>query len=106
METQKEEKESEIKLLIGKSINQLWQEDLDEFLAQWEKFELDMTEQESTRPNQVPGKGHKKSKALNLKKPKKKSANDSDISMDDDDDNDFMPTKKKASKQITVMLTI
>jgi hypothetical protein len=99
---EKEEKETEIKILIGKSINQLWQEDLDEFLAQWDKFESDMADQESTRPDQVPGKGGKKSKALNLKKPKKKSLEDFDVSMDEDDD-DFMPKTKKITKPAAVI---
>ena len=101
---EKEEKETEIKILIGKTINQLWQEDLDGFMAQWEKFEMDMAEQESTRPNQIPGKGGKKSKALTLKKPKKKSLDVSDVSMEEDDqDDDFMPTKKKATKPAVVI---
>jgi DNA topoisomerase-2 len=102
---EKQEKESEIKILIGKSIELLWKEDLNCFLEEWDKFETDMAVQDSTRPGQA-GKGAKKGKALNLKKPKKNSLDDSDVSMNDEDDDDFMPAKKKTNKHSVSLLNL
>lgn len=90
---EKAAKEEEIKILIGQTIYQLWQADLDNFLVQWENFEAMQAELESSVPADKAGK--KKGGAAAAKKKKIVNLSDSDMSMDDLSEEDFSPVKKK-----------
>lgn len=83
---QKGEKEEELNVLLGKSAKDLWNEDLDEFVVQWEKF---LEEDEREREKLVAG-GAKK-----IAKKRRKVKNE-------DDDEDFgAPKKRKAPAKST-----
>ena len=90
---EKAAKEEEIKILIGQTIYQLWQADLDNFLVQWENFETMQAELESSMPTDKAGK--KKGGAAAAKKKKIVNLSDSDMSMHDVSEDDFSPVKKK-----------
>lgn len=80
---QKGEKEEELNTLLRKSAKDLWNEDLDEFLASWQKF---LQDDEAERSQLVAG-GSNRTKAKRRRKVK------------DEDDEDFGAPKKKARPQ-------
>ncbi|KAJ3252865.1 DNA topoisomerase 2 [Boothiomyces macroporosus] len=93
---EQEQKEQEIKILLGQTPLDLWRIDLDAFVAQWKSFESDMEIMESQRPNNSTQAGGRKKtvkKGVNQMLKKK-------IDVSDEDDDDFEPVKKKAVKKV------
>ncbi|KAG0227897.1 DNA topoisomerase 2 [Actinomortierella wolfii] len=88
LKKEREAKHQELKILIGKSAYDLWNEDLDEFLAAWEAvLEADAVEEANMgKGNKTKGKG--KAMPIARKKATKKGS-------DDEDDGDFTLSKPK-----------
>ncbi|ODV78226.1 DNA topoisomerase II [Suhomyces tanzawaensis NRRL Y-17324] len=82
---QKDEKEEELNILLRKSAKDLWNEDLDDFLVEWERF-LERDYQD--RANLASGPGSK-TKGKLKRAPKRKEIKK------EDDDEEYGPTKKK-----------
>ncbi|KAJ3321673.1 DNA topoisomerase 2 [Boothiomyces sp. JEL0866] len=93
---EQEQKEYEIKVLLGQTPLDLWRNDLDAFVEQWKSFECDMEIMESQRPNNSTQAGGRKKavkKGVNQMLKKK-------IDISDEDDDDFEPVKKKVVKKV------
>eukprot|EP00842_Homolaphlyctis_polyrhiza_P006668 jgi/Hompol1/7001/HPOL_005154-RA len=103
------DKEQEIKILVDRTIDDLWRTDLDAFLAHWDKYESDLEKADSQRPDNaitaMSGKGKKNAagsrKAVNAiaKKAKQvRAGGDSDDDMGSDDDFEIKPKAKGRPK--------
>jgi DNA topoisomerase-2 len=91
---EKQQKEAEIQVLLKLSALDLWKNDLEAFLKEWEHFTDEMNLAESQRPNNATsayGKKKSSKKTVDSMFKKKKIANGSDIESDDA----FEPEKKK-----------
>ncbi|KAG0249676.1 DNA topoisomerase 2 [Actinomortierella ambigua] len=97
LKKEREGKHEELKILIGKSAYDLWNEDLDEFLAAWEGvLEADAVEEANM------GKGNKKGvkgKGRALPVARKKAIK---RGSDDEDDGDFSLTKPKKATALKI----
>lgn len=80
---QRDEKESELNILLGKSAKDLWNEDLEVFVTAWEKF---LDEDEKERNSLIAGKGTKATKR------RRKAVKD--------EDEDYGAPKKKTKKAV------
>ncbi|KAH6572181.1 hypothetical protein BASA60_006741 [Batrachochytrium salamandrivorans] len=117
------QREEEIKVLIGRTIYDLWRSDLDGFLAQWDLHESALETLESYRPdNGATAMGGltkkplsassssaaaKKAMAAIARKAKKVAVSQRDGEediFDDMDDDDFVPTKKEATQAASINL--
>ncbi|TPX68586.1 hypothetical protein SpCBS45565_g03046 [Spizellomyces sp. 'palustris'] len=109
---QRNQKEEEVVILTGQSINQLWRTDLDAFLAQWDHFERMMEENDSQKPaNGTTALGATKtapkkngvSIIAKTKEAAKKVIDQKafDVSDDVDDDGDFTPKEKVSQHRAT-----
>ncbi|KAJ3273863.1 DNA topoisomerase 2 [Terramyces sp. JEL0728] len=100
---EQQQKEHEIKILLGQTPLDLWRIDLHAFVAQWkvnrfnfQSFETDMEAAEAQRPNNNTQAGGRKKaikKGVNQMLKKK-------MDLSDEDDVDFEPVKKKAVKKV------
>ncbi|KAF9977382.1 DNA topoisomerase 2 [Actinomortierella ambigua] len=90
LKKEREGKNQELKILIGKSAYDLWNEDLDEFLAAWEGvLEADAAEEADMGKGSKKGaKGKSRALPIARKKAVKKGS-------DDEDDGDFSLAKPK-----------
>lgn len=84
------EKEEEITILTGKTVQVLWKEDLEALREEW----ATQLEEEAAREKKIKSKGRRASAKLGIggKPGKKRKANDSDS------DDDFAPKKPKTTK--------
>ncbi|KAJ8331328.1 DNA topoisomerase 2 [Batrachochytrium dendrobatidis] len=104
LQKEMQDREDEIKALIGKTIHDLWRFDLDAFLAQWDLYESGLNQLESYRPDNSTSAmdglhkknggtaAAKKAMAAISRKAKKVANNKRDS--DDDFDDDFKPIDK------------
>lgn len=84
---QKDEKEHELNVLLGKSAKDLWNEDLENFMIGWEKFLIEDARENETM---IPTKSSKHKGTKSKPKPKPKRVNE--------DDNDLGESPKKRAK--------
>ncbi|CAO1613505.1 unnamed protein product [Sympodiomycopsis kandeliae] len=101
---QRDEKEAELKILLGRTPQNLWEQDLHDFMEQWEA----LLAEDERRLNDVGSKVKKGGKAGAAKKTSAKAGaaarkvlkgSDDEMDFDEDSEDDYKPTaaKKKAS---------
>lgn len=105
LQEERAETEATLSTLLAKSPEQLWREDLEEFMTALTLQEEAEAEAEKMAPKK--GKGGR-GKAAKAKASRKKvysgdsdEDDDDDFIDDDDEEDDWMPTKPKASKKTT-----
>lgn len=90
MNKERDGKQLELDALLRMTVKDLWRKDLNEFLEEWDRFEVEINEAEDAAllqmRDRMGGKGSK------LKKGKGKKKNDSSDNSDSDSD-DFLPLK-------------
>ncbi|ODV85564.1 hypothetical protein CANARDRAFT_198612 [[Candida] arabinofermentans NRRL YB-2248] len=91
---QKDEKETELNILLGKSAKDLWNEDLDAFLIAWDDF---LRDDEESRRSAVPDANGKKKRAP-VRKPKLPLKSNKITMLDDDAVAPKEETSKKAAE--------
>ncbi|KAJ2993089.1 DNA topoisomerase 2 [Globomyces sp. JEL0801] len=92
---EKEQKEEQIKLLLGQTPIDLWRTDLDSFLAQWDAFETEMKELESVKPNNKTQANKRGPQKRTIDQMFKKKA-----VVKSDDDEEFEVTTKKVRAKV------
>jgi hypothetical protein len=94
---EKLKKEIQVKDLIGKTTNDLWNADLDVFAQKWDEFEQYLADLESQEPsNKTQAMGKKKAKTAleKVKKGKKKDGSD------DSESDDYEKVKKTVARKV------
>jgi DNA topoisomerase-2 len=93
---ERDKKAQELETLKAKTEKDLWNADLDDFVAGYQKYLAELETSEARDSHTAPGAGGKAKKAA----PKGKKGMDSDDSCDEDDDEEFsLGGKKKAAKK-------
>ncbi|KAI5885142.1 type II DNA topoisomerase [Schizophyllum commune H4-8] len=91
---QSQDKEEELNTLLAKSPKQMWNEDLDDFLVQW-----DASLREWDAKKEVDSSGKKVKRGKNKPLLTRKSIGEKRGRKDDSDDDDFKPTKAAPKKR-------